>query len=211
MITNDYEYRVALTSIQQAEEALRNADTNETSNPESDTAVRAGIEVQLQKLRARISQYEALRDGTVSEFDVDFRDLADALTFLRHASGMSQKELAGKLGLKQQQIHRYEAQEYEQASYARLQEIVWALGASIRVHVTVPNATHRLNAATIAQKSDSYSEIGGQEASRVSTHMTATDGTQFLSGNFGFTSNKSRYVKESTAKRHSKTTVTETK
>jgi HTH-type transcriptional regulator/antitoxin HipB len=161
VITNDYEYRAAVASIQQAEEALQNADGNQTTSPESDTAVRAGIEVQLQKLRARVSQYEALRDGAVSEFEVDFGDLADALTFLRHASGMSQKELAEKLGLKQQQIHRYESQEYEQASFARLQEIVWALGTSIRMRITVPNATHRFDAPAIAQTSDTYSAIVG--------------------------------------------------
>ena len=42
--------------------------------------------------------------------------------------GLSQKELADRIGLKEQQIQRYEATEYASASLTRIQEIIGALG-----------------------------------------------------------------------------------
>jgi HTH-type transcriptional regulator/antitoxin HipB len=48
----------------------------------------------------------------------------------RIASGLSQKELAKRLGMPEQQIQRYEAKEYESVSLARIAEIAKALQAT---------------------------------------------------------------------------------
>ena len=55
----------------------------------------------------------------------------------RIAQGLSQKSLAGRLGLKEQQIQRYEASEYASASLARIRSVaeVWGtegLGTGFR-------------------------------------------------------------------------------
>ena len=55
------------------------------------------------------------------------------------AARMTQKELATKLGLPEQQVQRYEAMEYDTASLSRLREVVAALGISIREEVFLPN------------------------------------------------------------------------
>ena len=51
-----------------------------------------------------------------------------ALIRARIASGMTQEGLALRLGLKAQQVQRYEATEYESASFARIRKVVQALG-----------------------------------------------------------------------------------
>ena len=51
------------------------------------------------------------------------RDLIRA----RIAAGLSQKELAERLGMPEQQIQRYEAKEYESVSLARISEIAKVL------------------------------------------------------------------------------------
>ncbi len=55
-------------------------------------------------------------------------DLPKTLISARIASGMTQKGLAHRLGIKAQQIQRYEATEYESASFARIRKVVQALG-----------------------------------------------------------------------------------
>ena len=50
----------------------------------------------------------------------------------RIAAGLSQKELAAKLGLKPQQIQRYEADNYQGASLGRVNAILRALGVKLR-------------------------------------------------------------------------------
>jgi hypothetical protein len=45
-----------------------------------------------------------------------------------HSGGMTQEGLAHRLGVKPQQVRRYEATEYESASFARILKVVQALG-----------------------------------------------------------------------------------
>ena len=55
-------------------------------------------------------------------------DLPKTLIRARIASGMTQEGLAHRLGVKTQQIQRYEATEYESASFARVLKVVQAFG-----------------------------------------------------------------------------------
>jgi transcriptional regulator with XRE-family HTH domain len=64
--------------------------------------------------------------------------LPEALIRARIAAGLSQKELAGRLGLKEQQIQRYEARRYAGASLDRVQAVADALGMQIHERVVLP-------------------------------------------------------------------------
>jgi transcriptional regulator with XRE-family HTH domain/Zn-dependent peptidase ImmA (M78 family) len=67
-----------------------------------------------------------------------FDDLADGLIKARIASGLSQKALADRLSLKEQQIQRYEAERYASASFQRLREVADALGVRIKNDILLP-------------------------------------------------------------------------
>ncbi|MDQ3702081.1 MAG: helix-turn-helix transcriptional regulator, partial [Chloroflexota bacterium] len=54
---------------------------------------------------------------------------------------LSQKELARRLGLKEQQIQRYEARRYAGASLERVQAVADALGVQIHERVLLPTVT----------------------------------------------------------------------
>ena len=56
----------------------------------------------------------------------------------RIAAGLNQKDLADRLGLKEQQVQRYEATGYQSASLARLREVVDALGVKVRKDIFLP-------------------------------------------------------------------------
>ena len=57
-------------------------------------------------------------------------ELPTVLIKARIAQGLSQKDLAERLGLQEQQIQRYEATEYASAGLTRIKEVVSALGAA---------------------------------------------------------------------------------
>ena len=57
----------------------------------------------------------------------------------RIARGLTQKELAQKLGLKEQQIQRYEASSYAKASLARINQIIDVLDIKIGSKVDLTN------------------------------------------------------------------------
>jgi HTH-type transcriptional regulator/antitoxin HigA len=58
-------------------------------------------------------------------------ELPNVLIRARIARGLSQRELADALGLKEQQIQRYEAEQYASAALRRLIDIANALNLSI--------------------------------------------------------------------------------
>ena len=75
-------------------------------------------------------EYESRKAGKfpIDELSV-VAELATVLIKARIAQGLSQKDLADRIGLKEQQIQRYEATDYASASLARIKEVISALGA----------------------------------------------------------------------------------
>ncbi len=62
-------------------------------------------------------------------------DVALKLASLRKVSGLSQKELARKVGTSQQQISRLESPSYEGHSLSMLRRVADVLGANIQVEI----------------------------------------------------------------------------
>jgi len=62
-------------------------------------------------------------------------DVAIQLVSLRKESGLSQKELAKRVGTSQQQISRLESPCYEGHSLSMLRRVVGVLGATLRVEI----------------------------------------------------------------------------
>jgi transcriptional regulator with XRE-family HTH domain len=99
------------------------------------------MESQLADLQAEIAEYDRLKSTDLSVISINsFDELADGLIKARIAGGLSQRALADRLGLKEQQIQRYEAERYASASYQRLREIAGALGVRIKNDILLPVA-----------------------------------------------------------------------
>ena len=62
-------------------------------------------------------------------------DVAIQLASLRKESGLSQKELAKRVGTSQQQISRLESPSYEGHSLSMLRRVAGVLGATLRVDI----------------------------------------------------------------------------
>ena len=62
-------------------------------------------------------------------------DIAIQLADLRKAAGLSQKELAIKVGTSQQQISRLESPSYEGHSLSMLRKVAQVLGANVQVRI----------------------------------------------------------------------------
>jgi ribosome-binding protein aMBF1 (putative translation factor) len=113
-----------------------------SADPVLQEAMTNALQSQLADLRQDLEDYEALRSGRRQVFELaSFAELPRALIQSRIALGPSQKELANRLGLKEQQIQRYEATEYAGASLQRVQEVIQALGIQVREELILPGAS----------------------------------------------------------------------
>lgn len=142
MIKNERQYRITKAQSGKFENTLarlRAAPADKRVHPKLQKAQIDALQSQLSDLLAEIEQYEALRDGKRKVLPINsVDDLPRALIQARIASGMSQEDLAHRLSLKEQQIQRYEATDYEAASLARVSEVAKALGLQIKEDVLLP-------------------------------------------------------------------------
>jgi transcriptional regulator with XRE-family HTH domain len=142
MIKNDRQYKLARAQVERfanALEELRKAPESPDEDPRiRDLQLRA-IQGQIDDLKAQLNEYELLRSGKTERISVEsLADLPYALIKARIASGMSQRELATRVGIKEQQIQRYEATDYAAASLTRLREVAEALDVQMRNEVRLP-------------------------------------------------------------------------
>jgi ribosome-binding protein aMBF1 (putative translation factor) len=137
MIKNEREYRITKAQTEKFAQALaRLAKEPEQAtevHPLLQKAQEEALRSQLADLQAQLAEYEAIRSGKQGTLELEtVEELPRLLIRARIAAGLSQKELAKRLGLKEQQIQRYEATEYASASLARVMEVVRALGIGVR-------------------------------------------------------------------------------
>ena len=137
MIKNERQYRVAKAQALKFEEALKAMRTegskDRTTHPRLIKAQKDALASQLDSLRRELTEYEQLESGNIPPPDLEYiyvvpRDLIRA----RIAAGLSQKELAKRLGMPEQQIQRYEAKEYKSVSLARISEVAKVLQSAAR-------------------------------------------------------------------------------
>lgn len=141
MIRNDREYRITKAQATDFEKALAalDADTGSKVHPKIRKAQSDAVRSQLTDLHAQIADYEALRDGRRGAVELSSLDeLPRALIEGRIAAGLTQRELAGRLGVPEQQVQRYEATEYATTSFSRLVEVAKAVGIKMREDVFLP-------------------------------------------------------------------------
>ena len=132
MIKNEKQYRITKAQVRRFQNALDElAGQMRPSNisPRLWEAQRHAAQSQMKELQEQVDAYERLQLGKSKEVVLEaVEDLPKALIRARIASGMTQEGLALRLGLKAQQVQRYEATEYESASFARIRKVVQALG-----------------------------------------------------------------------------------
>ena len=143
MIKNERQYRITKAQAERFEKAITEIEAapDKRLHPKLQKAQIDGLRSQLVDLREELEEYESLKSGRRKILELNsFQELPHALIQARIASGMSQEDLAQRLGLKPQQIQRYEATDYMAASLARVSEVVEALGLQVREDMLLPGA-----------------------------------------------------------------------
>ena len=94
-----------------------------------------GSQIALKKrLENQIQAFEWLTSGEVTKLPSSpLSTLGSRLIEARIGKGMTQKDLANKLEMKEQQIQRYEKNEYGQISFDNIIDVTNALDISVRI------------------------------------------------------------------------------
>lgn len=136
MIANERQYKIARQQLARLRNSLKTIVAPRAKSQIENRALvgaeKAALKSQIESISAEIDDYEAMRAGAVEiPVDVGLAELPHTLIRARIVRGLSQRELAERIGLKEQQIQRYESQEYATASLSRLRRIADALGLRV--------------------------------------------------------------------------------
>ena len=138
MITNERQYLIGKAQVDKFRSAIDAPDTKARAlHPRAQKALRDAAQSQLADLLAEVADYEQLRDGRLTSITAEsITDLAPALIKARIMRNWTQKELAEKLAVAEQQVQRYEATQYKGVSVERLQAVADALKLRVREVIT---------------------------------------------------------------------------
>src|SRR3984957_15023185 len=129
MIYSDKQYGVSGTQLAMLQDALAAVKARASDQVWLKQAEIDGLKSQIADIEAELTEYDLLKSGQVS-FSKTYalEELPRVLVQARIASSMSQTDLAEKLGMKPQQVQRYEATDSMGESLGGLMEISKALG-----------------------------------------------------------------------------------
>ncbi len=135
MITNEVQYRATKAHLDRFEEAAANIEARPGKRTRLEALELAALGARADDRRAELADDDELRSGALLSFEAgSLEELSTVLVKARIARGWTQRELADALGMAEQQIQRYEANEYRSTSLARLCDIANALGVTIAQH-----------------------------------------------------------------------------
>jgi DNA-binding Xre family transcriptional regulator len=100
--------------------------------------VRGSYKAMIRRLENELREYDELKSGELTVPNIERLDqIAPFVAKMRIAKGVSQTELARRLGVSKQAVSRYEETGYQTVAISRLQEILDAIGIKALVTLIV--------------------------------------------------------------------------
>lgn len=138
MIKSDAQRERTVVQIEGFKQAL--AKVAREKPGKRSAAIRGSYESMIRQLEDELREYDQLKSGVLTFPHVERLDqIAPFIAKIRVAKGVSQTELARRLGVSKQVISRYEENEYQTVAIGRLQEILDAIGVK-----TIVTLLHRI-------------------------------------------------------------------
>jgi HTH-type transcriptional regulator / antitoxin HigA len=181
IILNERDARLARASAARMREFL--ASSSEIERAKSGLCVdvlnqhRKAVHSSARELAGALDAYERIKSGDLREAFEQWRhDPGVSLIIARVAKGLSQADLAEKLGLKEQQIQRYEAERYRSISLSNFRRIGIALGVRLSAEL------YSNESSWAAQASVTGVEYSHDDLKRVVKHARAHAWLDFSEG-----------------------------
>jgi DNA-binding XRE family transcriptional regulator len=147
ILQNQRQYRDTKAELARFEEGLIAHDAGDPHDlppnidPGMPRLMHDAIVSWIETLREQIEHYEKLRDGRITSREItSLHELPTALIEARIAARLTQRQLAERIGVAEQQIQRWEANGYSGVNLDRLQSIADALGVQIHETITYSSA-----------------------------------------------------------------------
>jgi ribosome-binding protein aMBF1 (putative translation factor) len=131
MIKNGKQYKITNKKLKELEELI--AQTPAASDGKNELYISSLLR-QKKAFKDEIKAYEKIKNSGSPSFNTKaLANLPDFLIEYKIASGFSQKEFAAMLGIKEQQLQRYEAEDYRTVSFSTFLKFIAIAGLDVQV------------------------------------------------------------------------------
>ncbi len=138
MIKNEKQYKITKSRLKDFARSLKVSKEGKFPDPVIQKAMVEAIKSQMDDLKKEIREYERLKNKKVPRIKISsFHELPYTLICSRISHGYTQKQLAQKLKMPEQQIQRYEAENYRAVSFETLMRVAQVLKIDLEKETSV--------------------------------------------------------------------------
>ncbi len=140
MIRNETEYQKAIEKLKSEQELLKQQQQELKAMDLSRAEIKRAMDPLRsfhEQLKEEVASYERLCRGEFDEV-TNFEGVGRLLVALRIANGLTQRELAERLGVHETAVSRDERNEYHGVTIERASRVLAAIGATLHTTVESP-------------------------------------------------------------------------
>ena len=146
MIKNEKQYSISKKLLNEINENIADLQKDTTQHPLKIKLLLASALNMQKEIEQDLLLYETLKkDKNKVLKERLFSDLPSLLTEYKIKSGLTQKEFAAQLGIKEQQLQRYEADNFRSVTFKNLLRFLDAVGLEITIKETRMTRTNKNN------------------------------------------------------------------
>ncbi|MFT3826498.1 MAG: helix-turn-helix transcriptional regulator [Chitinophagaceae bacterium] len=144
MIKNEKQYKISGKKLKEIESEIEKISTATEQHPLRNKLLLASLQNVKTELETDLQNYDSLKNASVEVLkERQIKDLPTLLIEYKIASGLTQKEFSEKLGLKEQQLQRYEADNFKGVTFKNLLRFLDAVGLEIKIKETRLNKSRQ--------------------------------------------------------------------
>jgi ribosome-binding protein aMBF1 (putative translation factor) len=137
MIKNEKQYKISKKKLKELALQMDKVGSDKDQAPLRNQLLLASLADTRQVLEEEVAVYDSLKKNkkpTLKERLIS--ELPSIITEYKIISGLTQKEFSEKLGLKEQQLQRYEADNFKSVTFKNLLRFFDIMGLEIRIKET---------------------------------------------------------------------------
>jgi DNA-binding Xre family transcriptional regulator len=147
MIKNEKQYSISKKLLSDINGNIADLKKDTTQHPLKIKLMLASALNMQKEIEQDILLYETLKKDRIGLLKERlFSDLPSLLTEYKIKSGLTQKEFAAELGIKEQQLQRYEADNFRSVTFKNLLRFLEAVGLEVTIKETRMTRTNKNNA-----------------------------------------------------------------
>lgn len=144
MIKNEKQYSISKKLLTEINENIDNLKKDTTQHPLKTKLMLASALNMQKEIERDILLYETLKTDRIAILKERlFSDLPSLLIEYKIKSGLTQKEFAAQLGIKEQQLQRYEADNFRSVTFKNLLRFLDAIGLEVTIKETRMTRTNK--------------------------------------------------------------------